>query len=100
MANPTLQTRVKAEAIKSAFSLAVGIEPTVLYTPDGKAKILFSQPQILKIQEAIEKAAATKGDIDVNILPIIGPLLLKKSAPFLAAGLAASFFGGYFIGKK
>ena len=95
-----LPTILKANAIVAAISTVTGETPTVQYLPDGTADIIFSETGAQKIRDFITANMAKKSDVQLEILPVLMPLILKKALPLAAAAVLAILLIGYLIGKR
>lgn len=91
-------TKIKAEGIALAINQILGFRPTVVYS-ENYAEIKFTPDQERIARAWIENQMSKKGppgDIRINLVPIVLPLLLTKAFPFLAGAAGV----GYFFGKK
>lgn len=96
----SLNTAFKAEAIAAAIQAATGERPDIVYRPDGTAQILFTENAAKNIRSFLEKQAAKKSDIDISFLPVIAPLIIKKTWPFVAGAAGLFLLIGYLAGRK
>jgi len=91
-------TKIKAETIGMMINQILGFTPKIDYG-ENYAEISFTPDQQKIVQAYIEKQIDTKrppGEIRINLLPILWPLILKKSIPFLAGAAGI----GFMIGKR
>jgi len=95
-----LQTTIKAEGIAAAINAATGQKSTVIYTPEGIAKISFSRDAQKNLQNYLYAQIQKKTDIEIDFLPIVAPIVFKKVMPYAAAALAALLLTGYIIGTR
>lgn len=97
MANLTPQ--IKAAAISAAFYTATGIQPQVVY-PEGKPpRIYFTRADILTLRKKLDETMKKKSDIDIDILPIVAPAVLKRHGFSLLLVAGALFVVGYLSGR-
>lgn len=95
MAN--LVTSAKVEGVSLALAQILGSTPnTQLY--DSYGKISFTPEQTTKLQNMIDSAMVNKGDDDVQIdlIPVVLPILLKKIVPVALGVLIV----GYILGRR
>ena len=96
----SIDTTIKAEATATAIGAATGQYPQVLYT-DDTANIIFTEAQGKAIRDFIEKQlAAPKGKINLELMPVIMPLVLKKALPPAILAAVGLLLIGYHLGKK
>ena len=95
-----LQSQLKAHTIAAAIYAITGTQPDVIVYKNQNPLVTFSPENAKKVQTFIEKQMQKKADVDINFFPAIAPIVFKKVFPFAAAGIAACFLFGYFIGKR
>jgi len=93
MANP--MTVAKTQAISLALNSIVGSSPTVEYT-DTYGKISFTPDQVSKLQSMMQSTGSEADDVQIDFLPVILPVLVKKALPYVLGLLAL----GIIIGRK
>jgi|WetSurMetagenome_2_1015567.scaffolds.fasta_scaffold06083_7 hypothetical protein len=96
MSDVSTTTSLKTEAIAAALSTILGSSPVTSYS-NGKGKITFTSDQSKKFQTMIDSVKLKSGATDINIdfLPVVMPVVLKKTVPYIL-GLVAI---GYVLGK-
>lgn len=88
-------TIAKAQATGLLLEKLFGEEPSYEYGDDF-VRIYYQPDRLARVQEKIESmASGGPGEIRIDWLPTVTPLLLKKALPWLAL----IFIGGYIIGK-
>jgi hypothetical protein len=101
MAAP-LATQMKARLLKAVIDQVTGGE-SILEDRVTSIKIILTEDQIKWIQDFIDKQLEmkTRPDIEIDVLGIIAPVILKRIWPVLAllGGGAAVLFVGALSGK-
>lgn len=96
----SLETQLKAEALKIAIGQLTKQTPLVQYFDDGHAEMYFKEEQIKPLQalldDTLKKAGKGKQDIKIHVEPVIIPVMLKKALPFIVLLLVAGFLAGRF----
>lgn len=99
MTQPTVTTQLKAQGIVAAIQAATGQGGNLVYNEDGTIKILFTQEQARGIRNFLEKQAQKKSDISISWLPVLAPLIIKKTWPLALGALVALLLTGFIFGK-
>lgn len=92
----SLATSAKAKLLGGVIKQIFGFSPQIVYH-ETYAEIIFTKDQEKVMTVWIEKQMERKepGDIHLNLLPILLPVIIKKVGVYL--GL--TFLGGYGLGK-
>ncbi len=89
-----LTRKIKVDMIVNAINIYFGFRPEVKEYEDH-TMISFTPSQRLQLQQWIEgQLSAAPGEIRFNILPVVLPLILKKSLPWLAGAAGTGFIVG------
>lgn len=91
---------IKAQAIAAAAYTATGIPATVIERPGRPPLVSFSIENRRQIQDFLRKSMAQKSDVEIDVFPVVLPLILEKVALPAAVTIGAIFFLGYIIGKE
>jgi hypothetical protein len=95
----SVQSIAKAQAVGKLLYSFTGIEPQYTYY-DDYVNVFYKQSDIPAIQSKIDSLiknnSGKKSDIQIDYLPLISNLLIKKVLPY---GLGLILIG-YIIGKK
>jgi hypothetical protein len=96
----TLATAAKAQLIGAAFESILGSMPLISYT-GNQAKISFTSDQSDKLREYVSAKMSdnTPSDIDLDLMPVVVPLVLKQMIPIALAILVVGYLAGN-MGKK
>lgn len=87
-----LTPQLKAQAIAAAIYTSTGIQAQVITRPGQPPLVSFSPENRFLIQEYLRNSMKKKADVEIDLLPVVGPILLEKiMAP------AALVFGGLFL---
>jgi hypothetical protein len=88
MAN--IKTVTAAESYAIAIQTITGVKPVIIYT-DDKAILQFTHDQLPVVQAWFESELSKKSkpsNIDIQFLPVVLPVLLKKYAPYILLSIA------------
>lgn len=93
-----LSTISNTETLALAIKAAIGHKPTAVYYADH-SELSFTPEQVQALQGKLrEQVALLKktppGKVRVNINPIILPVILQETAPFIIGALLLSFLAG------
>jgi hypothetical protein len=98
-----LTTRLKANVLKAVIDQVTGGNAELIER-DSSIKIVLTQDQITWLQNFLDAQLTMKArpDIEIDVLGIIAPVILKKVWPFLAVfgGGAAALVIGALSKKK
>lgn len=94
-----LTPSIKAQAIAAAIYTTTGIQAEVQERPGQPPLVSFNQENRHAMQDFLKKSMARKGDVELDVLPVVAPIILAKIFVPAAVFLSAVFLTGYFIGK-
>ena len=97
--NLTITPQIKAQAIAAAIYTTTGIQPEVLSRPGKPPKIFFSKENAEKLRAYAFATLKKKSDIDVDIVSILRPVILKDVFPYLIIASLGMFLSGYLMGQ-
>jgi len=87
-------------AWSALFRQLTGSPPIVTSYPEY-TQIAFTGDQQGKLQAEIEKIIAREpGDVRVDIMPVITPIMLKRVIVYMAIAGAAGWFAGRYLGRS
>jgi hypothetical protein len=95
----SIGTTAKAEMISEGIKALIGERPKVTYYADH-ARISFPPKAQVKARAYLEKqiraaGKATGGDIRIDAMPVVLPVVAKQAAPYLIGAMVA----GYLLGR-
>jgi hypothetical protein len=96
----TLKTKVKAETIATAIFTATGIKPDVIYRPDRAPLITFTRENGRKMENFLTAQIKKKSDVDIDLLPVIQPAIIKNILPYIVTAALVFFVSGFLVGKS
>jgi len=94
-----LKTTAKAETIAAAIYAATGIKADVIYSPGRPPRVTFTPENGRKMESFLSAQIKKKSDVEIDVLPIIQPAIIKNILPFILAGGAAVFVAGLLTGS-
>ena len=94
-----LTPSLKAQAIAAAIYTTTGIQAQVVNRVGQPPLVTFSDDNRQAMTDYIQKSIDQKSDVEIDTLPVVLPIVIKKLA--LPVGIAAAvlFFGGYIVAK-
>lgn len=94
-----LTPELKAQAIAAAIYTTTGIQAQVIQRPGQPPLVSFTPENRRLIQDFLRKSMKQKSDVELDLLPVAGPLLLEKIMTPAAVAIAALFLVGYTTGR-
>jgi hypothetical protein len=94
-----LKAKLKAETIAQAVYTATGIQPDVIYRDNRNPLITFNKQNGRRMKDFILTQIKKKSDVDIDILPIVQPVIFGNLLPYLIAAAAGIFIAGYLSGQ-
>ena len=95
----TIPAQLKAETIAAAIYAATGIQPQVIYRPDRNPFVTFSNENAEKMRAFVYTQMKKKGDVDIDFLRLVKPVILKDLLPYVLLAFLGAFGAGYFTGQ-
>ena len=94
----SLETVAKGEAISQASKAIFGFQPSITYTTT-QAIIRFTTEQNKFIANYFNAMMIDPSppDIDIDLMAMVGPWVLKAAIPYFAGAILAGGVAGYFI---
>lgn len=90
---------LKAQTIAAAIYTATGIQPVVIDRPGQPPLVSFTPENRRAMQDYLRASMARKSDVEIDVLPVVAPLILAKVFAPAAVIISAIFLTGYFIGR-
>lgn len=97
MLSPALTARAVAAAIDALAGTGTA---AVNRSPDGAYVVTPAREQVQPLRALAEKAAAGKPTVSVQLAPVLGPMIIRRAAPWVLGGLVVTFFAGRWSGRR
>lgn len=94
-----LTPSIRAQAIAAAIYTSTGIQAQVIERPGQPPLVSFSPENRLLIQNYLRQSMKRKSDVEIDVLPVAGPLILEKLLGPAAITVCGLFLFGYLFGR-
>lgn len=95
----SLTPSIKAQAIAAAIYTSTGIPAQVIERTGQPPLVTFARENRIQIQNYLRQSMKKKSDVEIDVLPVVGPLILEKVIGPIALTACGLFLFGYLAGK-